>query len=381
MLPKNVIPYVLHTELPDEQALLEAMEPHRTTAPLSANAARSIGWQNAFENELIVKLVLDNKAYFMVALLRRERLLPPAVVEDEVEEKVAEIEAREERFVTRKEKSVIREQVTDALLPRAFIRTKSVFAWIDTDASRILVDSASRARAEELLDLLRTSLGSLKVTPLSTAILPVRAMTNWATGEELPPSLTLGDTISLQSKGDDGTITARKVDISGDDIQAALESGRMAERLGISVTGELTAVLTSDLTLKGIKIADARIEASGYEMAEDARQAFMADFIISVTGIGQSLDFIISALGGQTTAIPLDGECSLASVDAPADDHLYDDAVSHVRETQKASISALQRRFKIAYTRASELMLQMERNGVVSPLDSQAQRHILKPAA
>ena len=50
-------------------------------------------------------------------------------------------------------------------------------------------------------------------------------------------------------------------------------------------------------------------------------------------------------------------------------DALYDQAVEFVVQTRKASISAVQRRFKIGYNRAARLVEEMERTGLVGPLE------------
>lgn len=50
-------------------------------------------------------------------------------------------------------------------------------------------------------------------------------------------------------------------------------------------------------------------------------------------------------------------------------DALYDQAVAFVLETRKASISAIQRRFKIGYNRSACLVESMERAGLVGPLE------------
>ncbi|KTD59019.1 DNA translocase FtsK [Legionella shakespearei] len=51
------------------------------------------------------------------------------------------------------------------------------------------------------------------------------------------------------------------------------------------------------------------------------------------------------------------------------DDPLYDQAVEFVVQTRKASISAVQRRLKIGYNRAARIIEEMERTGIVGPLD------------
>jgi DNA segregation ATPase FtsK/SpoIIIE-like protein len=52
------------------------------------------------------------------------------------------------------------------------------------------------------------------------------------------------------------------------------------------------------------------------------------------------------------------------------DDELYDEAVQTVRRLNKASVSLLQRRLRIGYTRASRLIDMMEERRIVGPQES-----------
>lgn len=61
-------------------------------------------------------------------------------------------------------------------------------------------------------------------------------------------------------------------------------------------------------------------------------------------------------------------------------DPLYDQAVQIVIETRRASISSVQRRLKIGYNRAARLIEEMERAGLVSPMESNGSREVLVPA-
>ena len=58
-----------------------------------------------------------------------------------------------------------------------------------------------------------------------------------------------------------------------------------------------------------------------------------------------------------------------AEEDTEDTDLLYDEAVQFVLQTRKASTSSVQRRFKIGYNRAARLVDEMERTGVVGPLE------------
>lgn len=59
-------------------------------------------------------------------------------------------------------------------------------------------------------------------------------------------------------------------------------------------------------------------------------------------------------------------------------DPLYDKAVKIVLDTQRASISGVQRRLKIGYNRAARLIEQMEEQGIVSEMQQNGLREILR---
>jgi S-DNA-T family DNA segregation ATPase FtsK/SpoIIIE len=60
-------------------------------------------------------------------------------------------------------------------------------------------------------------------------------------------------------------------------------------------------------------------------------------------------------------------------------DPLYDQAVSIVTQTRRASISGVQRRLKIGYNRAARMIEHMEETGIVSPMENNGNREVLAP--
>ena len=58
-------------------------------------------------------------------------------------------------------------------------------------------------------------------------------------------------------------------------------------------------------------------------------------------------------------------------------DPMYDEAVSVVLKTRKASISGIQRQLRIGYNRAARLIDQMEADGIVSPAETNGNRTVL----
>jgi S-DNA-T family DNA segregation ATPase FtsK/SpoIIIE len=62
-------------------------------------------------------------------------------------------------------------------------------------------------------------------------------------------------------------------------------------------------------------------------------------------------------------------------------DPMYDQAVAIVVQTRRPSISLVQRHLRIGYNRAARLIEQMERAGLVTPMQSNGNREVLVPAA
>jgi S-DNA-T family DNA segregation ATPase FtsK/SpoIIIE len=75
------------------------------------------------------------------------------------------------------------------------------------------------------------------------------------------------------------------------------------------------------------------------------------------------------------------GESATEGSDGAEMDVLYDEAVMFVTETRKASISSVQRRFKVGYNRAARMIEDMEAAGVVSMPEGNGSREVLAPPA
>ncbi|MBS5223716.1 MAG: DNA translocase FtsK [Lactobacillus gasseri] len=73
-----------------------------------------------------------------------------------------------------------------------------------------------------------------------------------------------------------------------------------------------------------------------------------------------------------------DSESQIDGEDEP-EDEFYDQAVALVRKQQSASVSMLQRRFRIGYNRAARIVDAMEAKGIVGPSEGSKPRQVLIP--
>lgn len=99
---------------------------------------------------------------------KEERILPSTVVNEMLQVRIEEVEEAEGRKLGKKAKAELKDNLIFELLPRAFTYSTKLFAYIDTKNDFIVIDSASRSKAEDLLSFLCKTLGDLPVIPLNT---------------------------------------------------------------------------------------------------------------------------------------------------------------------------------------------------------------------
>ncbi len=119
---------------------------------------------------------------------------------------------------------------------------------------------------------------------------------------------------------------------------------------------------------------------SGTSIPIRAHGAFVDDHevhrvveFLKTTAPANYLDEITREISGSGDGFSMDGS------DNAETDELYDEAVRFVTESRKASISSVQRRFRVGYNRAARLIEDMEVAGVVSPPEVNGSRMVLAP--
>ena len=99
----------------------------------------------------------------------------------------------------------------------------------------------------------------------------------------------------------------------------------------------------------------------------------VAEYLKSM-GAPNYIEGVLTSLDEQEAGGDLEGGTDVES------DVLYDQAVEIVLKTRRASISLVQRHLRIGYNRAARLVEQMERAGIVSPMQTNGNREVLAPA-
>jgi len=98
---------------------------------------------------------------------------------------------------------------------------------------------------------------------------------------------------------------------------------------------------------------------------------------VSDEEVSHVIDFIKGQQNPEYDDTILQKQKAFASGMVNQEDELYDEAVKLVIETNQASVSILQRRMRLGYTRAARLIDMMEQNGIVGPYVGSKPRDIL----
>lgn len=297
---KNLLTYRLTQDVPFEPEALEAALASKPARPCASQELTTYGFVAPFGKGEDAPLVHVSGDYLLIAARKEERILPSSVVNDAVKEKVEEIETEQMRKVYKKERDQIKDEIIQAFLPRAFIRRSMIFAAIAPRLGVILVNSASAKRAEDLLSTLREVMGSLPVRPATVKIAPVATMTDWVKSQNAAEGFYVLDECELRDTAEDGGIVrCERQDLTGEEIQLHLSTGKVVTQLALAWQDKLSFVLDDKMVIKRLKFEELLQEQAEQDGGDEAAQQFDASFQLMMMTFAEFLPVLFEALGGE----------------------------------------------------------------------------------
>lgn len=253
---KNLYLYKLQQAFPLTAEALHEQLTGRSFIPCLKDQRESSGWVAPLGKQS-ESLVHAANGYVWVSMAHQERMLPSSVVKEELDERVGELQEKENRKLSSREKKDMREQIEFELLPQAFTRTRQLDAWIDPNELWLVVNTASATQAERLTALLRKSMDSLPIAAPETSNSPTFLMTHWLAEGVLPPKFELGEECELRSQGDDQSVAVfKKHELLTEEVKSNLASGKLVSKLMLTWDQRLSFVLTENLQIKRLKFLD-----------------------------------------------------------------------------------------------------------------------------
>lgn len=294
---KNLLIYRLTKKLDWSEEHLQKQLQQCEFHPCQQSDLRKFGWINPLRDSTPLYFSSTSNQILLVAQ-KEEKILPAPVIKKELEERMRQIEEKENRKLKKVEKQSLQDDVVATLLPRAFSKIQRTALWIDIENQLIYVDAASSKRAEDVLALLRKSLGSLPVVPLSFANEPSLLMTDWVSNNNSPQWLNILEEAELVG-ADDAVIRCKKQNLENEEIQSLLSSGKFVTKLSLEWEDNLSFLLNEDGSLKRLKFADSIREKNSDILKEDYAQRFDADFLLMTSILARLTSNLLDDFGGE----------------------------------------------------------------------------------
>lgn len=235
---------------------------------------------------------------YLVTLQEQKRMLPASVVKEAAAERAQEIADQQGKPVGRKQMKEIKEAVRLELLPKAFLKTTQVRAWLNPQGGCLVIEAGSSAKGDALIEQLGKALGEFPASRLNTQTDPTTAMADWLAGGEAPAGFTVDRDCELRSPVEDkAAVRYVRHALDGDDVRQHLAQGKRPTRLALTFNDRVSFVLTEKQEIKSVKLLD--IAEDGDDSADNQDDLFDAEFTLMAGEYTALLDALTEALGGE----------------------------------------------------------------------------------
>lgn len=237
--------------------------------------------------------------FISICLKTEEKVLPSSVVNEATKEKIKAISDNEGRRISRKERDSIKDEVVFELLPRAFTKSKLLYAYIDKKDGLIVVDSSIEARAENLLSMVREALGGLSCMQFGDGVSVHQTLNTLVDSSRDTDNLhgfKVLASADLKGQKDDGSVKLRNVDVSSDEVESYRASGMSVVKLAMEFNG-ISFEVNEYLNFTGIKFDTEITDKSGDRNPETRAEEFDADFFVMTAELRVFINAIKNLFG------------------------------------------------------------------------------------
>lgn len=255
------------------------------------------GWvpPRGFEHGALVESIAGQR---ILCLQFETKSVPSATVKRHLDERVAKIEREEGRKPGRRETRDLKDEIERSLLPHAFPKTTRVLVWFDFENQRLIVDTSSQTRADEVITELVRAFPQIQITGLIPTQDPQGAMTVWLCSlpADWPEPFSASRFVELHDDSETGaTVKFDRHHLDDAEMRHHIEQGKFPTKLGMDWDGRVSFVLTDAMRLRKIKLLDASLN----DRNDDYDDSFDGDVALATGELQRLINDLIAALGGE----------------------------------------------------------------------------------
>lgn len=292
---KNIRVYRLSAPLTMDQAVIEQALAEYKFSPCTGQEALRTGFSFPLHPSIKQYCHTQQQRWFF-AVKRQEKVLPAAVINEELAPRLEAAEQEAGRSLSRKEKQALKDDLIQTLLPRAFSRSTLTHGYYDVERQWLVINSGSAGKAEEVLALLRKALGSLPALPWLDNHKLNQHLQLWLQHQQLPGNFQPGTEVELKAPDEDGAkVRFSNHLLSADEVQTHLQD-KLVTRISLQQPDGLRLTITDDAGIKQLQYPELILEQNDELGWDDLATRMDADLLLMADCLNQALTAISELL-------------------------------------------------------------------------------------
>ena len=291
---RNVRFYSLEGDWPtSEEALSKDLE-SAGFEPCGPFTERSSGWipVDADTSDSLARRV---NGADLIRLRSQSRVLPHAVVREELEARIEEYRERTQEAPSPREKRRLKAEARDELLPKSMLKSDRVWGYFDVKEKMLGVDAAQETAAERFLRRLQASCDRVNFKPLQYRKPFDDLLTKVFLGGA-PSQFTVGRECRMQDAADTGSLVRwTNFDLSDRSIRDHVAHGMRLTHLEIVYENIMSFVLSDKGVITKLKFLGMDDDGEDHE---DPLARLDAEFVLLTGTLRKLLGDLRKALGG-----------------------------------------------------------------------------------
>lgn len=235
-----------------EEALSEALQ-SAAFKPCGPLTERSSGWI-PIDADVSHSLGRRVNGADLIRMRSQSRVLPPAVINEELELRIEDYQARMKEAPSPREKRRMKAEARDELMPKAMLKSDKIYGYVDLKEKIIGIDAAQATAAERFLRRLSAAINLADVRPLQFRK-PIGDLLKQIFLGNAPANFAVGRECRMQDAADTASVVAwRNFDLSDSSIRSHVAEGMRLTHLAIEYDNVLACVIDENGIISKVRI-------------------------------------------------------------------------------------------------------------------------------